>query len=66
MKIDYAQFKLDNTKWRVDMEDMNSKKFQEIHEAVKIVNNQMGKGSDDWQDRSELLSAETKLLENAL
>jgi hypothetical protein len=40
--------------------------MQEVHEAIKVLNGMMGKGSTDWQDRADNLNAETKLVENAL
>ena len=37
-----------------------------MHEAIKMMNGMMGKGSIDMQDRSEIIKAEYKLLENQL
>ena len=66
LRREYLEFKNDSSKWRVDFEDINSKKLQEIHEAIKLVNNMVGKGSIDMQDKSEIIKAESKLLENTL
>jgi len=43
----------ENVKWRMDYEDINTKKLQEIHQAFKLMNSQMGKGSTDWKERCD-------------
>ena len=57
---------MESGKWRVDYEDMQAKKLQEVHEAIKELNSQIGKGANDWRDRCDQVSADTKLLENAI
>lgn len=42
-------------KWRVNLEDIEGKKFIEIHSAMKILNNNQSKLSKDTKDRHELL-----------
>lgn len=66
LKKDSEDFRMENGKWRVDYEDMQAKKLTEVHEAIKELNNQIGKGANDWRDRADQISAESKLLENAI
>lgn len=40
--------------------------MQEVHIALQVVNTQMGKGVNDWNERADILNAEIKLVENAL
>ena len=35
LKKENEDFRSDNNKWRVDYEDMHSKKFQEVHDAIR-------------------------------
>ena len=66
LKKDSEDFRLENGQWRVDYEDLQAKKLKEVHEAIKELNSQIGKGANDWRDRCDELSAETRLLEQAL
>ena len=66
LKKENEDFRIENGKWRVDYEDMQGKKLNEVHEAIKELNTQIGKGANDWRDKADHLSAETKLLEQAL
>ena len=45
---------------------LRRRKIKEVHDAIKELNSQIGKGANDWRDRCDQLSAETKLVENAL
>ena len=53
LKKDGEDFRLENGKWRVDYEDMQAKKLKEVHEAIKELNSQIGKGNNDWRDRAD-------------
>ena len=66
LKKENEDFRMENGQWRVDYEDMQAKKLKEVHDAIKELNSQIGKGANDWRDRADQVSAETKLLENAL
>ena len=66
LKKENEDFRMDSGKWRVDYEDMQAKKLQEVHEAIKELNSQIGKGANDWRDRCDQVSADTQLLENAI
>ena len=56
----------ESVKWKADFEDINVQKLQEVHQAIKMINDQKGKGELDWRDRAEMISQEMKLIENAL
>lgn len=42
------------------------RKFQEVHEAIKEIDLQLGKGESDWRDRLDQVINETKVLESAI
>ena len=56
----------ENVKWRVDYEDLNTKKLQEIHAALKVLNVNIGKGANDWKERLDVTASEIKILESAI
>ena len=58
LKKENEDFRIENGKWRVDYEDMQGKKIKEVHDAIKELNSQIGKGTNDWRDRCDQLSAE--------
>ena len=66
LKKENEDFRIENGKWRVDYEDLQAKKLLEVHQAIKELNNLIGKGASDWRDRADQLSAETKLLETTI
>jgi len=66
LKRENEDLKLDNNRWRVDFEDMQVRKFQEIHEAIKEMNSQIGRGESDWRDRLDQVIGETKVLESTI
>ena len=66
LKKEHEDFRIDNSKWRVDYEDMHGKKFQEVHEAIRELHQQIGKGQNDWRERVDLAGAELKVLEKAM
>jgi len=37
-------FRADIDKWRIDYEDLNTKKLQEVHSALKVFNTEISKG----------------------
>jgi len=45
---------------------LNTKKVLEIHNALKLLNGNIGKVSSDSKDRYEMLSNEQKLLEQSV
>ena len=51
--------------WRSEFEDVNTKKVLEIHNALKLLNNNIGKVSSDSKDRFAIVSDEIKVVENA-
>ena len=55
LKKEHEEFRIDNSKWRVDYEDMHGKKFQEVHEAIRELHQQIGKGQNDWRERVDLV-----------
>ena len=65
LKKENEDFRMENGKWRVDYEDMQGQKLKEVHQAIKELNTQIGRGANDWRERADQLNAETKLLENA-
>ena len=58
--------KAENSKWRIDYEDANSRKTQEIHQAIQVISQQLGKTVSDWKERADILSSDIKLLENSI
>jgi hypothetical protein len=56
----------ENEKWRVEFDDVNTKKVLEIHNALKLLNNNIGKVGSDSKDRYGMISDEIKVLENAV
>ena len=59
-------FRIENSKWKNDYEDMNQRKLEEVHQAIKQVNSSMLKTENDWKDRCDVIQAESKMLESAL
>ena len=53
LKKENEDFRMENGKWWVDYEDMQAKKLNEVHEAIKELNTQIGKGANDWRDRAD-------------
>ena len=53
-------------KWRSEFEDLNTKKIIEIHNALKLLNSNIGKVNSDGKDRFDSVSSEMRVLENAL
>lgn len=51
--------------WRGDFDDLNTKKVVEIHNALKLLNNNIGKVNNDSKDRYDMLNNEVRVLENA-
>lgn len=43
-------FKSDNTRWRIDFEDITAKKITEIHQALKMLNSQHKQNRDELKD----------------
>ena len=66
LKRENEDFRIENGRWRVDYEDLQAQKLKEVHVAIKELNSQIGKGSNDWRERCDQLSAESRLLENAV
>ena len=54
-----------NSDWKVQFEDINTKKVVEIHAALKLLNSNIGKVNSDNKDRFEMLTNEMRVLENA-
>jgi hypothetical protein len=53
-------------KWRGDFEDLNTKKIIEIHNALKLLNQNIGKVNSDSKDRYDMVASEMRVLENAV
>jgi hypothetical protein len=53
-------------KWRSEFEDLNTKKIIEIHNALKLLNQNIGKVNSDSKDRFDMVSSEMRVLENAV
>jgi hypothetical protein len=53
-------------KWRSEFEDLNTKKIIEIHNALKLLNQNIGKVNSDSKDRFDMVSQEARVLENAV
>ena len=56
-------FKQDNTKWRVDYEDITTKKIQEIHSALKMFNQVLKAVKDELKDTKDGFNAEMRIVE---
>ena len=56
----------ENDKWRLDLEDINTKKVLEIHNALKLLNGNINKTASDSKDRYSMVNDEIKVVENAL
>ena len=56
----------ENSKWRGDYEDINTKKVIEIHNALKLLNSNIGKVNSDSKDRFDMINNEMRVLENAV
>lgn len=55
----------DGSKWKIEFEDLNSKKVIEIHNALKLLNSNIGKANTDSKDRYDMITNELRVLENA-
>ena len=53
LKRENEDFRIENGKWRVDYEDMQAQKLREVHDAIKELNTQIGKGNNDWRERCD-------------
>ena len=53
-------------KWRSEFEDLNTKKIIEIHNAFKLLNQNIGKVNSDSKDRFDMVNSEMRVLENAV
>lgn len=53
-------------KWRSEFEDLNTKKIIEIHNALKLLNQNIGKVNSDSKDRYDIVSSEMRVFENAI
>jgi hypothetical protein len=53
-------------KWRSEFEDLNTKKIIEIHNALKLLNQNIGKVNSDSKDRYDMVSQEMRVVENAV
>lgn len=49
----------------MEFEDLNSKKVIEIHNALKLLNSNIGKCGSDSKDRYDMITNEVRVLENA-
>ena len=56
----------ENVRWRVEFEDLNTKKIIEIHNALKLLNVNIGKVNSDSKDRFDMVSQEMRTVENAV
>jgi len=56
----------ENKKWRDEYEEVNTRKLLEVHNALKLLNGNIGKVNTDSKDRYDLLQNEVRVLENAL
>lgn len=56
----------EGAKWRTEYEDLNTKKVVEIHNALKLLNSNIGKTNSDSKDRYEMMLNEMRVLENAV
>ena len=56
----------ESLKWRSEFEDLNTKKIIEIHNALKLLNQNIGKVNSDSKDRFDMISSEMRVLENAV
>ncbi|CDW87201.1 UNKNOWN [Stylonychia lemnae] len=55
----------ENSKWKGDYEDINTKKVVEIHSALKLLNSNIGKVNSDCKDRFDMINSEMRVHENA-
>lgn len=60
-----AKYGEEQARWKVDYEDINTKKVVEIHSALKLLNSNIGKVNSDCKDRFDMLSGEIRVMENA-
>lgn len=65
MRLQLQKQNEENNKWRGDFDDINTQKVVEIHNALKLLNNNIGKVNDDSKDRYDILNKELKVVENA-
>ncbi len=56
----------ENSKWRGDYEDINTSKVIEIHNALKLLNSNIGKVNSDAKDRFDMINNEMRVMENAV
>jgi hypothetical protein len=60
------KYQEENNNWKVQFEDINTKKVVEIHAALKLLNSNIGKVNSDNKDRFDMLSNEMRVHENAV
>lgn len=56
----------ENSKWRGDYEDINTQKVIEIHNALKLLNSNIGKVNSDAKDRFDMITNDFRVMENAI
>jgi len=54
------------SKWQLNFEDIEAKKFVEVHSAMKLLNGNFQKVATDNKDRFEILQQEVSTLDSAL
>ena len=60
------KYQEENSNWKVQFDDINTKKVVEIHAALKLLNSNIGKVNSDNKDRYEMVTNEMRVLENAM
>lgn len=63
LRAQVGTFKQENTKWRVDYEDITTKKIQEIHQALKMFNQVIKACKDEIKDLKDGFNAELRIVE---
>ena len=53
-------------KWSLNFEDVEGKKFVEMHAAIKILNENFGKVAKDSKDRFDIIQFEVTALDSAI
>lgn len=56
----------ENSKWRGGYEDINTQKVIEIHNALKLLNSNIGKVNSDAKDRFDMMTNDFRVMENAI
>lgn len=60
MKVALKKHIDETNKWKVDYEDISTKKIQEIHSALKMLNQNIKNGQNDLKDTKDIISAELR------